>query len=125
MLGGVDYDGFAACDPCFLHSILHWVWGGYRASMFLGNIVCAIVNIPMASLLVRVLAIKPTILYPLVLVMAFMGVYTVNFSTGDFVLMIMFGVIGYFMKKYKVPTGPMILASDCRSDGWSSPLAKA
>jgi putative tricarboxylic transport membrane protein len=64
----------------------------------------------MASLLVRVLAIKPTILYPLVLVMAFMGVYTVNFSTGDFVLMIMFGVIGYFMKKYKVPTGPMILA---------------
>jgi putative tricarboxylic transport membrane protein len=108
MLGALIMMGLQPGPLLFTqHPALVW---GVIASMFLGNIVCAIVNIPMASLLVRVLAIKPTILYPLVLVMAFMGVYTVNFSTGDFVLMIMFGVIGYFMKKYKVPTGPMILA---------------
>ena len=80
------------------------------ASMFLGNIVCAIINIPLASLLVRVLAVPTKILYPIIVAMALVGVYTINFSVVDFVLLVIFGVVGYFMKKYKVPTSPLILA---------------
>ena len=78
--------------------------------MFLGNIVCAIINIPLASLLVRVLAVPTKILYPIIVAMAHVGVYTINFSVVDFVLLVIFGVVGYFMKKYKVPTSPLILA---------------
>ena len=80
------------------------------ASMFLGNVACAFINIPLASLLVRVLAVPTKILYPLIVAMALIGVYTINFSVVDFVLLVIFGLVGYFMKKYKVPTSPLILA---------------
>ena len=80
------------------------------ASMFIGNIICAFINIPLASLLVRVLAVPTKILYPVIVAMALIGVYTINFSTLDFVLLVIFGLIGYFMKKYKVPMSPLILA---------------
>jgi putative tricarboxylic transport membrane protein len=84
---------------------------GIIASMFLGNVVCALINIPLAGALVRVLAVPPRILYPLVVVLAFLGVYTINFSIMDFYLLVILGIIGYLMKKFKVPTAPLILAS--------------
>lgn len=83
---------------------------GVIASMFLGNVVCAIINLPLAGLLVRVLSVPPKILYPLIVALAFVGVYTINFSIVDFYLLMIFGVIGYFMKKHKIPTAPLILA---------------
>ncbi|WP_352426436.1 tripartite tricarboxylate transporter permease [Aminomonas paucivorans] len=84
---------------------------GVIASMFLGNVACAFINIPLAGLLVRVLAVPPRILYPLVVALAFLGVYTINFSLADFVLLTVLGFVGYLMKKFKVPTAPLILAS--------------
>jgi putative tricarboxylic transport membrane protein len=80
------------------------------ASMFLGNVVCAIINIPLAGVLVRVLAVPPRILYPVIVGLAFVGVYTINFSVVDLFLLMIFGVVGYFMKKFKIPTAPLILA---------------
>ena len=53
------------------------VWG-LIASMFIGNIILAIVNIPLAGLLVRVLAIPPKILYPIVLGLTFIGTYAIK-----------------------------------------------
>nr|HPI98405.1 tripartite tricarboxylate transporter permease [Synergistales bacterium] len=76
----------------------------------LGNVVCAIINIPLAGILVRVLAVPPRILYPLIVGLAFVGVYTINFSTVDLTLLMIFGVVGYLMKKFKIPTAPLILA---------------
>ncbi len=84
---------------------------GIIASMFLGNVVCAIINLPLAGLLVRVLAVPARILYPLVVSVAFLGVYTINFSALDFILLTILGFIGYLMKKFKIPTAPLILAS--------------
>lgn len=81
------------------------------ASMFLGNIACAIINIPLASILVRVLAVPTKILYPLIVAVALIGVYTINFSVIDFVTLVILGLVGYFMKKYKIPTSPLILAA--------------
>ncbi|MBN2656091.1 MAG: tripartite tricarboxylate transporter permease [Spirochaetales bacterium] len=118
------------------------IWG-LIASMFIGNIILAFVNIPMAGLLVRVLAVPPKILYPIVLGLAFVGTYAISYSVMDFYLLIIFGVVGYFLSKAKIPATPMILAiivgnnmeqSFRRaykiSDGslsifWSSPLAIA
>lgn len=84
---------------------------GVIASMFLGNVACAFINIPLAGLLVRVLSVPPKLLYPLVVVLAFLGVYTINFSLMDFYLLVGLGFVGYLMKKFKVPTAPLILAS--------------
>ena len=56
--------------------------------MFLGNVACAFINIPLASLLVRVLAVPTKILYPLIVAMALIVVYTINFSVVDFVLLV-------------------------------------
>jgi len=44
-------------------------------------------------------------------VLAFLGVYTINFSLMDFFLLVGLGFVGYLMKKFKVPTAPLILAS--------------
>jgi len=90
------------------HADIAW---GVIASMFLGNVVCAVINIPLAGLLVRVLSVPARILYPLIVALAFLGVYTVNFSVTDFVLLTILGFVGYLMKKYKIPTAPLILAS--------------
>ncbi len=84
---------------------------GIIASMFLGNIICAIINLPLAGLIVRVLAVPGRVLYPLVVAMAFLGVYTINFSAMDFVLLVILGLVGYILKKFKVPVAPLILAS--------------
>jgi putative tricarboxylic transport membrane protein len=85
------------------------VWG-VIASLFLSSVICAIINIPLAGLLVRVLAVPPRVLYPLVIGMAFLGVYTINYSAAEFILLSILGLLGYFMKCYKIPTAPLILA---------------
>ncbi|MDL2298726.1 tripartite tricarboxylate transporter permease [Synergistaceae bacterium OttesenSCG-928-D05] len=90
------------------HPDIAW---GVIASMFLGNVVCAVINIPLAGLLVRVLSVPARILYPLIVAVAFLGVYTINFAAMDFVLLTILGFVGYLMKKFKVPTAPLILAS--------------
>ncbi|MFZ5969642.1 MAG: tripartite tricarboxylate transporter permease [Bacillota bacterium] len=83
---------------------------GLIASMFIGNVVLAIINIPMAGGLVRLLAIPPRILYPIVLGLAFVGTYAISNSIVDFYLLVIFGLVGYFMHKAKIPTAPLILA---------------
>lgn len=85
------------------------VWG-LIASMVIGNFILAFVNIPMAGLLVRVLAIPPKVLYPLVLGLAFIGTYAISNSIIDFYIMVLFGAVGLFMEKAKIPTAPLILA---------------
>lgn len=89
------------------HPTVAW---GLIASMFIGNIVLAIVNIPLAGLLVRVLAIPEKVLYPLVLGLAFVGTYAIGNSTIDFFLLLVFAIVGYIMTKENIPTSPLILA---------------
>jgi putative tricarboxylic transport membrane protein len=84
---------------------------GIIAALFVGDIICAVINLPLAGLLVRVLAVPPKILYPLVAALCFIGVYAVNVSTVDFYLLIIFGLLGYAMRKFEIPTAPLILAT--------------
>ncbi len=85
------------------------VWG-LIASMFIGNIILAIVNIPLAGLLVRVLAVPPKVLYPIVLALSFVGAYAIGNSVVDFYLLLVFGVLGFIMSFAGIPTTPLILA---------------
>jgi putative tricarboxylic transport membrane protein len=80
------------------------------ASMFVGNIILAFINIPMAGALVRVLSVPPRLMYPIVFGLAFVGTYAIGYSVIDFYLLIIFGVVGYFLSAAKVPATPLILA---------------
>jgi len=84
---------------------------GLIASMFVANVVLAIVNIPLAGVLVRLLAIPPKVLYPIVLSLAFVGCYAISASVVDFYILIILGVAGVIMGRLDIPTSPMILAA--------------
>jgi putative tricarboxylic transport membrane protein len=84
------------------------VWG-LIASLFIANIVLLIMNVPMVKLFVRVLMVPAWVLMPLVTMVSFVGIYSLTGSYFDLLLMIGFGVLGYFLRKLDVPTVPVIL----------------
>ncbi len=95
--------------PLLFQQQPHIVWG-LIASMFIGNIILALVNIPLAGVLVRILSVPPKILYPIILGLSFVGTYAISFSIMDFYFLLVFGVLGYIMEKVKIPSSPLILA---------------
>lgn len=78
--------------------------------MFIGNIILVIINIAMVGVLVKILKTPPKVLYPIVLVLSFIGAYTLGYSTIDFYILIIAGVIGLFMRLLDYPVVPLILA---------------
>src|SRR4030095_874977 len=86
-----------------------FVWG-LIASMYLGNIVGLLVVLTCVPLFAAILRIPFSIIAPIILVMCAIGAYTVHNSTFDVVMMLVFGVIGYVLKKANYPLAPMVLA---------------
>ncbi|MCW3843276.1 tripartite tricarboxylate transporter permease [Micromonospora yasonensis] len=84
-------------------------WGVVN-SMYIGNILLLIMSIPLVGLFVRILRVRATILAPITVLITLVGVYTVNNSVFDIVLVIFFGVLGYLMKKFGFEPGPLVLA---------------
>lgn len=95
-------------DPVLVWSLID--------SMLIGNIFLFIINIFMVGVFVKVLNIPTKILYPLILMLAFIGTYTMNYSTIDFYILLIFGLLGLFMKMYNFPVAPLILALIIGSD---------
>ncbi|CEI83265.1 tripartite tricarboxylate transporter TctA [Oceanobacillus oncorhynchi subsp. incaldanensis] len=79
-------------------------------SMFIGNIILVIINILMVGMLVKILKTPPNVLYPIVLILSFLGAYTLGYSTIDFYILIIAGVIGLLMRILNYPVVPLILA---------------
>jgi putative tricarboxylic transport membrane protein len=86
------------------------VFWGVINSMYLGNVMLLVLSIPLVGIFVRVLRVRPAILAPITALITILGVYTINNSIFDIVLMIVFGVVGYLMKKTGFEPGPMVLA---------------
>jgi putative tricarboxylic transport membrane protein len=84
-------------------------WGVVN-SMYVGNILLLIMSIPLVGLFVRILRVRPAILAPITVLITLIGVYTVNNSVFDIVLVIVFGALGYLMKKFGFDPGPLVLA---------------
>jgi putative tricarboxylic transport membrane protein len=84
-------------------------WGVVN-SMYIGNILLLIMSIPLVGLFVKILKIRPAILAPITVLITLIGVYTVNNSVFDIVLVIVFGALGYLMKKLGFDPGPLVLA---------------
>ncbi|WP_436962940.1 tripartite tricarboxylate transporter permease [Staphylococcus succinus] len=85
-------------------------------SMFIGNIFLVILNIALIGLLLKILRTPPKVLYPIILVLAFIGTYTLGYSITDFYILIVFGIIGLIMKLLDFPLAPLILAAIIGSD---------
>ncbi|AUG54526.1 tripartite tricarboxylate transporter permease [Thalassospira marina] len=84
------------------------VWG-LIAALFIGNIMLLCLNIPLVGLFVRVLRVPSKYLMPAVTMISFVGIYGISGSTFDLLMMIIFGVIGYVLRKLNIPTVPIIL----------------
>ncbi len=84
------------------------VWG-LIASLLIANVVLLIMNVPLVRLFVKVLSVPPHVLLPGIAMVAFGGIYSLSGSSHDLVLMIIFGLVGYFCRKLGVPTVPIIL----------------
>ncbi|MGB9700140.1 MAG: tripartite tricarboxylate transporter permease [Thermodesulfobacteriota bacterium] len=80
------------------------------ASMYIGNIMLLILNLPFVGIWARMLKIPHSILIPLILAISTVGVFTVNNNLVEVWIMLIFGIIGYFMKKFGFPPAPVILA---------------
>lgn len=89
------------------HADIFW---GVVASMYIGNVMLLILNLPLISIWVKILKVPYQILFPLILLFCVIGSYSLNYSTDDVLLMIFFGVIGYFLKKFDYDAAPLILA---------------
>jgi putative tricarboxylic transport membrane protein len=89
------------------HPDLFW---GVINSMYIGNLILLALSIPLVGLFVRILRVRPAILAPITALITILGVYTINNSTFDIFVMVVFGVIGYLMKKTGFEPGPMVLA---------------
>jgi putative tricarboxylic transport membrane protein len=86
-----------------------FVWG-IIASMYVGNVVLLILNLPLVPLFAAMLRVPYAILYPFILILCMTGVYSLDGSMFDVYLMFFFGVIGYFIKKLDFPPAPIVLA---------------
>ncbi|MFE7897740.1 tripartite tricarboxylate transporter permease [Streptomyces sp. NPDC057424] len=82
---------------------------GVIASMYIGNIVLLILNLPLIPLFAKVLKTPQTLLLPLVVVFCVVGVYGQSFSTFDLWLLLGFGVLGFLMRANDFPAAPLIL----------------
>ena len=84
------------------------VWG-LIASLLIANFVLLVLNVPMVKIFSRVLQVPAAILLPGVTMISFVGIYSLSGSYFDLVLMILFGVAGFFLRKMDIPTVPVIL----------------
>jgi putative tricarboxylic transport membrane protein len=85
------------------------VWG-LIASLFVGNVMLIVLNLPMVGLWARLLKIRYQFLYPGILLFCILGAYSVSQSVFDVGILIAFGILGYIFHKIDWPLAPAILA---------------
>jgi putative tricarboxylic transport membrane protein len=128
-----------APGPLFISKNPDVFWG-LIASMYLGNVMLIILNLPLVGIFISLLRIPFRILFPVILLICLVGTYSVNSSTFELAVLLLFGILGYFIRKMNYDMAPLILAmiigptmelslrqALMRSDGsfsifWESPI---
>jgi putative tricarboxylic transport membrane protein len=85
------------------------VFWGFVASMYVGNLMLLVLNLPLVGLFVTVLRIPYAYLYPLIIMFCIIGVYEVNNSIVDVWIMLIMGVVGYALRKFDFDPAPLVL----------------
>ena len=85
------------------------VFWTFVAAMYLGNIMLLILNLPLVGAFGRIAVIRPQVLMPVISLICLVGIYSVRNSLFDVWVMIIAGVVGYFLRKWKFPIAPFII----------------
>jgi len=86
------------------------IFWGFVASMYIGNGMLLILNLPLIPVWVQILKVPYRILFPLILLFTIIGSYSVNNSLFDVCLTIFFGAVGYLLRKFNFEAAPLIMA---------------
>jgi putative tricarboxylic transport membrane protein len=86
------------------------VFWGVITSMYLGNAMLLVLNLPLIGLWVQLLRVPYGFLFPLILLFCLIGVYSLNSAPFDLLIMIVFGAVGYLLKKTDYEAAPLVLA---------------
>ena len=86
------------------------VWG-LIASLFIGNFVLLILNIPMVRIFAKVLLLPPKFLMPIIIAVSFVGVYGLTGSTFDLMMLTILGLLGWIFRKLDIPLVPVVMGS--------------
>ena len=89
------------------HPMVFW---GVISSMYVGNIMLLFLNLPLIRIWVKVLKIPYSILFPLILIFCLIGVYSVNSDWVEIIIMIIFGILSFFLKHLDYEPAPFVLA---------------
>jgi putative tricarboxylic transport membrane protein len=95
--------------PLLMTQHPHLFWGTI-ASMYIGNVMLVILNLPLIGIWVRILKVPYNILFPLILLFCFIGVYSLNNNIHEILIMVGFGVFGYVVRKFGYEGAPFLLA---------------
>ncbi|MEX2451498.1 MAG: tripartite tricarboxylate transporter permease [Rhodospirillales bacterium] len=95
--------------PMLFQEHAELVWG-LIDSMYVGNVMLLILNLPLIGIFVRLLYIPGGILYPLIVAISAIGIYAVSGSQADLYVLLFFGVLGYAFEKAEIPVAPLVLA---------------
>jgi putative tricarboxylic transport membrane protein len=107
MIGAMMIHGIAP-GPQIISKQPELFWG-LVASMWLGNAALVVLNLPLIWLWVRLLAIPYRVLFPAIVIFCCIGAYSLKNSVADVVIMGVFGVIGYGLRKLKCEPAPLLL----------------
>jgi putative tricarboxylic transport membrane protein len=86
------------------------VFWGVVTSMYIGNVMLLILNIPLIGVFINIMRIPYAVLSPLIAVVCFVGAFSVNSNATDVAVMVFFGLVGYLMRKFEFDAAPLLLA---------------
>ena len=95
--------------PMILHKAPEVFWG-VVTSMYIGNIMLLVLNLPLIGIFINILRIPYPILSPLIAVICFVGAFSLAYNPADVLMMVIFGLVGYMMRKFEYDAAPLILA---------------
>ena len=107
MIGAMMIQGIAP-GPQVMTERPQLFWG-MIASMWVGNLMLVVLNLPMIGVWIKLLTVPYRLLYPAILLFCCIGVYSINNSGFDVIMTCLFGVLGYFCMKLECEPAPLIL----------------
>jgi len=108
LLGALMIHGLQP-GPLLMQNAPDLFWG-VIISMYIGNAMLLVLNLPLIPLWVKVLKVPYFLLYPLILLFCLIGSYSLDNSVADVIIMLIFGILGFLMKKFRYDGAPIILA---------------
>jgi putative tricarboxylic transport membrane protein len=108
LLGGLMVYGLQP-GPLLFQKNAEFVWT-IVASLYVGNVILLVLNLPLVGMWVWLTRVPFGILGPAILLLSFVGAYSVRNSMLDVAVSLVFGILGYFLRKFQWPQAPLLLA---------------